>query len=163
MPSLDIVSRIDFAELDNAINNTRKAIMNRFDFRNTKYEIELNKKDKKIHIQAEDDGKQAAIREMFINAAIKRGLDMKSFEFGECEPGPAGNSKRDIKLRDGLEGELAKKITKLIKESKIKVQASIQGDEVRLSGKQIDDLRSCMTLLNQSGLELPLQYVNMKS
>lgn len=163
MPSLDIVSRIDFAELDNAINNTKKAIMNRFDFRNSKYEIELNKKDKKIHIQAEDDGKQAAIREMFINAAIKRGLDMKSFEFGECEPGPAGNSKRDVKLRDGLEGELAKKITKLIKESKIKVQASIQGDEVRLSGKQIDDLRSCMTLLNQSGLELPLQYVNMKS
>ncbi|MFN7021269.1 MAG: YajQ family cyclic di-GMP-binding protein [Phycisphaerales bacterium] len=163
MPSLDIVSRIDFAELDNAINNTKKAIMNRFDFRNSKYEITVDKKEKKIHIQAEDDGKQAAIREMFIGAAIKRGLDMKSFEFGECEPGPAGNSKRDVKLRDGLEGELAKKIVKIIKESKIKVQASIQGDEVRLTGKQIDDLRACMALLNQSGLELPLQYVNMKS
>lgn len=163
MPSLDIVSRIDFAELDNAINNTKKAIMNRFDFRNSKYEITVDKKEKKIHILAEDDGKQAAIREMFIGAAVKRGLDMKSFVFGECEPGPAGNSKREVRLRDGLEGELAKKIVKIIKESKIKVQASIQGDEVRLTGKQIDDLRACMALLNQSGLELPLQYVNMKS
>lgn len=163
MPSLDIVSRIDYAELDNAINNTKKAIMTRFDFRNSKYEFTVDKKEKKIHIQAEDDGKQAAIREMFINAAIKRGLDMKAFEWGECEPGPAGNSKRDIKLKDGLESEVAKKISKIIKESKIKVQASIQGDEVRLSGKQIDDLRSCMALLNQSGLGVPLQYVNMKS
>ena len=72
MPSLDIVSRIDFAELDNAINNTKKAIMNRFDFRNSKYEITIDKKEKKIHIQAEDDGKQAAIREMFIGAAVKQ-------------------------------------------------------------------------------------------
>jgi uncharacterized protein YajQ (UPF0234 family) len=163
MPSLDIVSRIDFAELDNAINNTKKAIMNRFDFRNSKYDFTIDKKEKKLHIQAEDDGKQEAIREMFAMAAVKRGLNLKSFEFGECQPGPSGNSKREIKLHDGLDSDLAKKIAKIVKESKIKVQASIQGDEVRLSGKQIDDLRSCMALLNQSNLELPLQYVNMKS
>ncbi len=162
MPSLDIVSRIDFAELDNAINNTKKAIVTRFDFRNSKYEITVDRKEKKISIHAEDDGKQSAIREMFINAAIKRGLHMKSFEWGECEPGPAANSKREVKLKDGLESDFAKKITKLVKESKIKVQASIQGDEVRLTGKQIDDLNTVRAMLDGAGLELPLQYVNMK-
>lgn len=163
MPSLDVVSRLDYAELDNAINNTKKAITARFDFRNSKYEITVDKKEKKINIQAEDDGKQEAIREMFIGAAVKRSLQMKSFEWMPCEPGPAGNSKRVVKLLEGLEGELAKKVVKIIKESKIKVQASIQGDEVRLSGKQIDDLRTCMALLDKSGFERPLQYVNMKS
>lgn len=163
MPSLDIVSRINFAELDNAINNTKKAIATRFDFRNSPCEFSIDKKEKKMHIQAEDDGKQEAVREMFITAAVKRGLNMKSFEWGECEPGPSGNSKRDVKLRDGLDSDLARKIVKIVKDSKIKVQASIQGEEVRLTGKQIDDLRACMALLNGSDLELPLQYVNMKS
>lgn len=163
MPTLDIVSKIDYAELDNAVNNTKKAIMTRFDFRNSPYEILVDKKEKKIKIQAADTGKQSAIREMFINAAIKRNIPMKAFEWGECEPGPAGNSKREVKLKDGLEADVAKSITKMVKESKIKVQASIQGDEVRLTGKQIDDLRSVMALLNAADLPQALQYVNMKS
>lgn len=164
MPQLDIVSRINFAELDNAINNTLKAVATRFDYRNSPVEIAVDRKEKTIRMQAADDGKMKGLHEMFQNAAIKRGLNMKSFEFGEIEQGPAGNSKREVKLKEGLTSDLARQIVKMIKESKIKVQASIQGEEVRLSGKQIDDLRTVMTMLNQASppLAQPLQYVNMK-
>lgn len=166
MPSLDVVSRINFAELDNAINNTKKAIATRFDFRNSPVEITINQKDKLIQLHTADDGKMKALQEMFQHAAIKRGLELRSFEWGEIEParhGAMGNVKREVKLKEGLPSELAKEIVKHIKESKLKVQASIQGDEVRLTSKQIDDLRTCMALLDGAGLSQPLQYVNMKS
>lgn len=166
MPSLDIVSKIDFAELDNAINNTKKAIAARFDFRNSPVEITVDKKEKNIHIHAADGGKLEAVKDIFESALIRRGLHTKSFEFKDPEParhGATGAMKRDVKLKEGLTPELAKEIAKLVKESKIKVQASIQGDEVRLTGKQIDDLRAVMALLNAADLAQPLQYVNMKS
>lgn len=166
MPTLDVVSRINYTELDNAINNTHKAIANRFDFRNAVIQIEVNKKDKKIAMHADDEGRMKSVQEMFMTAAIKRGFSTKSFEWGEIEQarhGALGNCKREIKLKDGLPSDLAKQIVKIIKDSKIKVQASIQGEEVRLTGKQIDDLRTCMAMLDKAGLEQPLQYVNMKS
>lgn len=162
MPSIDVVSRIDYAELDNAINNTKKAIATRFDFRNSPVEFTIDKKEKTLKIVTED-GKQEAVREMFINAAIKRSLSMKAFEWGEVEKGASGNVKRTVKLKDGLPAELAKTISKMVKESKIKVQASIQGEEVRLTGKQIDDLRTVMAMLDKSDLPQALQYTNMKS
>ena len=162
MPSLDIVSRIDYAELDNAINNTKKAIATRFDFRNSPVEFVIDKKEKTLKITSED-GKQEAVRDMFLGAATKRGLNMKAFEWGEVEKGASGNVKRTVKLKDGLTSELAKTIAKMVKESKVKVQASIQGEEVRLTGKQIDDLRSMMAMLNAADLPQALQFTNMKS
>lgn len=166
MPSLDVVSRIDYTELDNAINNTKKAIATRFDFRNAQIEFEVVKKDKVIKIHADDEGRMKSIQEMFLSAAIKRGFDVRSFDFQDIEAarhGALGNVKREVKLKDGLPSELAKQIVKIIKDSKIKVQASIQGEEVRLTGKQIDDLRTCMAMLDKAGLPQTLQYVNMKS
>ena len=166
MPTLDIVSRINYTELDNAINNTQKAIATRFDFRNSVVQIEVNKKDKKIALHAADEGKMKSVQEMFLNAAMKRGFSMKSFEWEEIEAarhGALGNVKREVKLKDGLPVDLAKQIVKIVKDSKIKVQASIQGEEVRLTGKQIDDLRTVMAMLDKSGLAQPLQYMNMKS
>lgn len=165
MPSLDIVSRINFTELDNAINNTQKAIATRFDFRNSKVEITVNQKDKKIQMYADDEGRMKAVYEMFIAAAMKRGLSLKSFEFGEIEPGrhgALGNVKREIKLKEGLTSDLAKQISKMIKDTKMKVQPSIQGEEVRITAKQIDDLRAIMAFLDKAALAQPLQYVNMK-
>lgn len=162
MPSFDVVSRINWAELDNALNNTKKAIANRFDFRGSTAEINYVQKDKKMHIYTEDRSKQEALREMFESAAVKRGLSLKSFDWQEPEIGAAGKMKRDIKLREGLEQEVAKKITKAIKESKLKVQASIQGEEVRVSGKQRDDLQSAMRFIEGAGFEVPLQFVNFK-
>jgi uncharacterized protein YajQ (UPF0234 family) len=163
MPSLDIVSRINFAELDNAIQNTRKAVAARFDYRNSPVEMTLDRKEKTLKLQAADEGKLAGLKEMFMHAAMKRGLEVKSFEFGDPEPGAAGQHKQQVKLKEGLAPELAKQIAKMVKESKIKVQASIQGEEVRLSGKQIDDLRTVMGMLTKADLPQPLQYVNMKS
>lgn len=161
MHSLDIVSRIDFAELDNAVNNTKKAVSVRFDFKNVRVEITADKKEKKLSL-ATEDGKMNALKEMFTSAAVKRGISMKALDWGETLPGPSGGVKCEAKIRNGLEQEMAKRIVKLVKESGYKVQASIQGEEVRLSGKQIDDLRAVMGLLQKSDLEVPLQFINMK-
>lgn len=161
MPSLDIVCRVDYAELDNALNNTKKAIAARFDFKNSPVEITVDKKEKKLNIWAEDKTKQEAVKEMFLSAAMKRGFMAKTFEFKECEVGLGGRMKRDVKIRDGLEQDAAKQLVKTIKATGLKVQASIQGEEVRLTGKQIDDLQAIMAHLKTAS-DLPLQYVNMK-
>ncbi|HVZ95039.1 MAG TPA: YajQ family cyclic di-GMP-binding protein [Phycisphaerales bacterium] len=163
MPSFDIVSRMNFAELNNALNNTRKAIAARFDFRGVTAELTLDEKEKKLKIVTDDGTKMNGIREMFESAAHKRGLALKSFVWGEPEPALAGKLKREVKIQDGIEQEKAKGIVKIVKDSKMKVQASIQGDELRVNGKQIDDLQAVMRLLDGAGLDVPLQYVNLKS
>jgi hypothetical protein len=160
-PSLDIVSRVDFAEIDNAVNNTHKAVAQRFDYRGVKVEITIDQKEKKLVMLA-DGGKLKGAIDMFLHAAAKRNISMKAFDFGEVGPGPAGRERVEAKIRAGLEQEFAKKIVKMIKETGLKVQASIQGDEIRLSGKSIDDLRSVMAMLQKADLEAPLQFVNMK-
>jgi uncharacterized protein YajQ (UPF0234 family) len=153
---------MNWAELDNALNNTKKAISNRFDFRGATADISYVQKDKKMHIYTEDRSKQEAIREMFESAAVKRGLSLKSFDWQEPEVGAAGKMKRDIKLKEGLEQDQAKQIVKIIKESGLKVQASIQGEEVRITGKKRDDLQAAQQTLNGAGLSVPVQFVNYK-
>lgn len=163
MPSFDVVSRFNFPELDNAINNTLKAVAARFDFRGSPVEITVDKKEKKLHLTADDGGKMKGLRDMFESAAHRRSLDIKAFTWGEVLPALAGRSKCEAKIADGIEQDLAKSIVRIIKDSKLKVQASIQGDELRVNGKKIDDLQAVIALLNSSDLGIPLQYVNMKS
>lgn len=163
MPSFDIVSRVNFAELDNAINNAKKAVAARFDFRGATAELELDRKNKTMKLTADDGTKLKGLREMFESAAHRRGLDLKTFSWGETEPALAGKVKCEVKIQDGIEQEKAKQIVKLVKESKLKVQASIQGDELRVNGKQIDDLQSVIALLRGAELGVPLQFVNMKN
>lgn len=163
MPSFDIVSRVNFAELDNAINNTHKAIAQRFDFRGATAEITVDRKAKTLKLVGDDATKVRGIREMFESAAVRRGITLKTFAWGESEPTVAGKLKCEAKITDGIEQETAKSIVKIIKESKLKVQASIQGEELRVSGKQIDDLQAVMKMLGGAGLAIPLQFVNMKS
>lgn len=162
MPSLDIVSRVDYQELENALNNTKKALSQRFDFRNVVYTLDLDKKEKKLKLSAEDNMKMEAIRDTLKQNAVRRGLDLKVFKFGEQQPGAGGNLKQEITLQDGLAQEISKDVVKRIKASALKVQASIQGEEVRVSGKKIDDLQAVMALLKGSDLGVPLQFVNMK-
>jgi uncharacterized protein YajQ (UPF0234 family) len=162
MPSFDIVSKLNFPELDNAINNAKKAIASRFDFRGATAEFTLDIKEKKLKIVADDATKHKGIREMFESAAHKRGIPLKVFVWGDTEPGLAGKLKRDVTIQDGIEQEKAKSIVKLIKGTGLKVQASIQGDELRVNGKQIDDLQSVMKFLDGAGLDVPLQYTNLK-
>jgi uncharacterized protein YajQ (UPF0234 family) len=165
MPSIDIVSRLNFAELDNAINNTQKAVAQRFDFRGATAEITLDKKEKTLKLVADDETKMKGLREMLQSAVHKRGIDIRSFEWEEPEPTIAGKLKCQAKIKDGIEQEAAKVIVKTIKATGLKVQASIQEDEVRVSGKKIDDLQTIMKMgrEGQLGADLPLQFVNPKS
>lgn len=163
MPSFDIVSRVELQEVDNAINNSLKALQQRYDFRGSKFEVVHDRKEKKIKITAEDKMKMEAIRETLQQNAVKRKVDLKTLKFGDPEPAAGSTLRSEVTIREGIEQEQAKKIVKMIKDSKVKVQASIQGEEVRVSGKSIDDLQSVIALLRGSDIEIPLQFVNMKS
>lgn len=164
MPSFDIVSRVDMQEIDNAVNNALKEIGTRYDFRGSDTEVTLDKKEKVIRAVTADTMKMEAIRDILISKAVKRQLDPRILDWGEVVPGGKSNVKREIKIREGIEKELAQKIVKKIKESKLKVQAAIQGDELRVTGKQIDDLQSVIQLLKaDESIPVPLQYINMKS
>lgn len=163
MPSFDIVSRVEMQEIDNAVNNTVKAIQQRFDFRGSKTEVTLDKKEKKIRILTEDKMKMEAVKEMLQQNAVKRKIDLKTLKFEEPQPAAGSQLRREVVIKEGIDQDTAKKIVKLIKDAKMKVQASIQGDEVRVSGKKIDDLQQAIALVRGAGLDLPLQFVNMKS
>jgi cyclic-di-GMP-binding protein len=161
MPSFDAVSRVEMQEVDNAINNTLKEIATRYDFRGLHTEIVFDKKEKKINVVAADQMKMDAIKEMFLAKAAKRNLEIKSFEFKDPEPTAKAALKRVIVVKEGIPQELAKKLVKQIKDTKIKVQASIQGEELRVTGKNRDDLQAVMQLL-RTETEVPLQFVNFK-
>ncbi|MDR2869993.1 MAG: YajQ family cyclic di-GMP-binding protein [Deferribacteraceae bacterium] len=163
MPSFDAVNEIDMQEVDNAVNNVKKELTTRYDFKGSNTELELNKKDGVITITSTDEMKMDALREMLIVAMIKRGVDKRTLDFAEVEKAGGNKLRRTVTLKQGLDKDQAKKITALIKDSKLKVQASIMDDKVRVTGKKIDDLQAVITLLKSAELETPLQYVNMKS
>lgn len=163
MPSFDTVSEVDIQELDNAVNNMKKEISSRFDFKNSQTEVELNKKEKNIKMLTTDDMKMNIMREMLISAVTKRSLDSRCLDFGDIEKAGGAMLRRIIKVKEGIDKETAKKITTAIKESKLKVQASIMDEKVRVQGKKIDDLQDVIKLLKCLDLPLALQFVNMKS
>ncbi len=163
MPSVDVVSKVDLQALDNAINNVKREISTRFDFKNVKSEITLDRKAKYIHIVTGDDWKVKAVKEMLIGQCTRFKLDPKCLDFKEIEPTSHSTVKMDIFLKEGIPKETGQKIVKLIKGLKIKVQPAIQGDQVRITGKKIDDLQEIMRLLKEQDYNIPLQFVNMKS
>jgi uncharacterized protein YajQ (UPF0234 family) len=162
MPSFDIVSKIDFQELDNAVNSVLRELTNRYDFKGAKFSIELQQKDNKIMISAEDEYKIGQIGDSLKMFCVKRGVDPKALDFQKEQPAGGNTIKREIKLKNGIEQEVAKKITKQIKDSKMKVQASIRGDEVRVEGKKRDDLQEAMASIRSSSYEIPLQFINFR-
>jgi cyclic-di-GMP-binding protein len=163
MPSVDVVNEIDHQEVDNAVNNTLKEIATRYDFRDSKTEVEFNKKDKRISVSTEDSMKIKAVKEMLTGNFVKRKLSHKSMEFKDPEGTSHGGLKMNVLLKEGIDRDNAKKIIKIIKDSKLKVQASIHDDKVRVTGKKIDDLQEVMAMLRKETLEIPLQFDNMKS
>ncbi|MBU4526365.1 MAG: YajQ family cyclic di-GMP-binding protein [Desulfomicrobium sp.] len=162
MPTFDIVNEIDLQEVDNAVNNVRKEVETRYDFKGVITEMEFNRKTKILSLVTGDEMKIRAIRDMLISHFVRRKVDPKALEFGEPESTSRGQLKQEIKLHDGIDKDAARKLVKMIKDSKLKVQAAIQDEQVRVSGKQIDDLQAVMALLRESKFELPLQFVNMK-
>jgi uncharacterized protein YajQ (UPF0234 family) len=163
MPSFDIVSKVDGQALDNAVNVTSKEITNRFDFKGTHVVINLNKKDFVINIETEDDMKMRQLVDVLINRAHKQGISPEAFDLSK-ESYPSGKLvKQEVSVRNGLRQEDAKKIVKLIKDSGLKVQASINDDIVRITGKKIDDLQAVIQASKGWELGIPLQYENMRS
>ena len=160
MPSFDIVSRIDLQEVDNAVNITRKAILSRFDFRQSKTEITLDKKEKKIRVTTEDDMKMRAVQEGLIENLVKRKVDTKGLEVKPSQMAAQGMIQREIAIKEGVDSDTARNIVKMIKDKKLKVQAAIQESQVRVTGKKIDDLQEVIQMLRAVNLPIPLQFVN---
>ena len=163
MPSFDIVSKVDAQLLDNAVNVTRKEITNRFDFKDAHVVIDLNKKDYKINIETDDDMKMRQLTDVLMSRAMKQGIDPKAFDFSKESFQSGKLVKKEVPVKNGLGQDDAKKITKLVKDSGLKVQVQIMDDLVRVTGKKIDDLQDVIQLCKNSSLDLALQFVNMRS
>jgi uncharacterized protein YajQ (UPF0234 family) len=162
MPSFDIVSKVEAQALDNAVNVTTKEITNRFDFKGSHVVINLDKKDFVIKIETDDDMKMRQLVDVLISRAHKQGIAPEAFDTSK-EGAQSGKVwKKEVKVRNGLGMDDAKKIVKLIKDSGMKVQASINDDQVRVTGKKIDDLQAVIQLCRGASLGIPLQYVNMR-
>ncbi|MEO5910304.1 MAG: YajQ family cyclic di-GMP-binding protein [Pelobium sp.] len=164
MPSFDIVSKIDAQTLDNAINNAKKEILNRYDFHDSKSTVELDKKTNDLTIITENDMRLKAISDAIISRFVKQHLDPKALDFEKPFYSITGNMiRKDIKVKEGLDKEVAKKIVKKIKDAGLKVQAAIMDDQVRVTSKKIDDLQSVISFCRGENFEQPLQYINMRN
>jgi uncharacterized protein YajQ (UPF0234 family) len=163
MPSFDIVSKVDLQTLDNAVNVTRKEITNRFDFKGSHVVIDLDKKNYKLDMEADSDMKMKQILDVLISRSIKQNLDAQVYDLGKEGYQSGKVWKQEVPVRNGLKQEDAKKIVKLIKDSGLKVQAAIMDDMVRVTGKKIDDLQEVIAACKGVNLNIPLQFVNMKS
>ncbi|MEO5642532.1 MAG: YajQ family cyclic di-GMP-binding protein [Bacteroidia bacterium] len=162
MPSFDIVSKIDTQTLDNAINSARKEVFGRFDFKGTKSDIDLNKKDLILNILTENEMRLESIVDIIRNRMIKQGIDPRCIDEGKEHYASGNMVKKEIKIKSGIDKDAARKIQKDIKESKLKVQAQQMDDMVRVTAKKIDDLQAVISLVRQGDYELPVQFVNMK-
>jgi uncharacterized protein YajQ (UPF0234 family) len=161
MPSFDIVSKVDMQEVDNAVNQTVKEIAQRYDFKGSKSQVTLEKET--IKILADDDFRLKAIIDILQSKCIKRGISLKSLDYGKAETASGGMVRQNIAIRQGIAKEKGKEICALIKETRIKVQGQIQEDQVRVTGKNIDDLQEIIRLLKGKDLDVELQFINFRS
>jgi uncharacterized protein YajQ (UPF0234 family) len=162
MPSFDVVSRVDMQEMDNAVNQVKKELAARFDFRGSKTQIDLDRKEAKIVLLTEDDMKLRAIKDGLIAKVVHRSIDAKALVFGDHEKAGGDMVRQTVTITNGIDIETARKVVKLVKDTKMKVQASIQGDEVRITGKKRDDLQEAIQTLKEVDMGVPLQYVNFR-
>lgn len=161
MPSFDVVSQVDLQEIDNAMNQTKKEIATRYDFKGLLAEIEIE--DKKITIKASDKMKLEAINEILRQKMSKRGISPKALKFEEAEKASGDTLRQVVIIQEGISTEQGKKIAKLIKEQNLKkIQAQIQGDQVRISGPKRDDLQLAIAVLKEKIDDMALQFVNFR-
>ncbi len=163
MASFDIVNKVDAQLLDNSINIARKEIINRFDFNGSKSEITLDKKGMSVHITTENEMRVNSIIDVIRQRMIKQGLSPLCLDFNKEHYASGVLVKKDIKVKEGIDKDVARKIVKDIKDSKLKVQAQMQDDQVRVTAKKIDDLQAVIALMRSGQYDLPLQFINMKS
>lgn len=161
MPSFDIVSKVDMQEIDNAVNQALKEIGQRYDFKGTHNEINLEAE--AIVLLGADDYKLQAVIDVLKGKLVRRGVSPKCLDYGKKEPASGGAMRQRVAIVQGISKDKGKEIVKRIKDSKLKVQAQIMDDQVRVSGKKIDDLQEVIQLLKGQDLGIELQFVNMRS
>lgn len=160
--SFDVVSKVDLQEVSNAVQQASKEIATRFDFRGSKSKIEWNEKELELTLNSDDEGKLKSVKDILETRLVKRGVAIKSLDYQKVEPAAMGTVRQAVKIQQGIASEKAKEIVKAIKDKKIKVQASIQADQVRVSGRAKDDLQEVMTLLRAGDFGVPLQFTNYR-
>lgn len=158
--SFDIVSKLDMQEMNNAIHQALKEIENRFDFKGTKTQIDLEKDE--VVILSDDDYKLQAVIDILQSKMVKRGVSLKNLKYGKVEPATSGTVRQKIEIVQGIDQDQAKKINVLIRDAKLKVKSQIQGDQIRVTSKKKDDLQQVIQLLRQADLSVDLQFVNMR-
>jgi uncharacterized protein YajQ (UPF0234 family) len=164
MPSFDVVSKINLQELDNALNQARKEISTRYDFQGTHTEIALSEDKASVLLKANSEGRIQAAYDVLQGRLVKRGISLRALEPGPVEPAAMGHVKQMIKLQQGIPVEKGRELIKILKDSKLKVQGAIQGDQLRISGKNKDDLQAVIALFRQQGekLKLDMQFTNFR-
>jgi uncharacterized protein YajQ (UPF0234 family) len=160
MPSFDIVSQVNSMEIENAVNQAKKELANRFDFKGSKWEIVLEKAE--IKLTADNEFKVATLNEIVIGKLAKRGVSMKSVESGEPDISPLGHARQSIKIKNGIESDVAKQITGFIRDGKFKVTTQIQGDEVRVNSKSRDELQTVIAAVRAHEFPVAVQFVNFR-
>ena len=160
MPSFDVVSKVDMQEVANALQQARKEILQRYDFKGSKTEIELEKN--VVKIVSDNDFKVKAVVDILQSKFVKRNINLKSLEYGKIEASGGGLARQLITIHEGLDTDAAREVVKLIKDTKIKVQAQVQDDQVRVTGKKRDELQAVIQALRAADFRRPLQFVNMR-
>ena len=160
--SFDVVSQVDLQEVDNALNQARKEITQRYDFKDSKSSLDFNQKEKQIVIISDDDFKLKSVLDILQTKLIKRSVPIKALKYGNPEPAANSTVRQTISLRVGIDKDDAKTIVKMIKDTRLKVQAQIMDDQVRVSGKNKDDLQQVMKMLRETELPFAMQFVNYR-
>jgi cyclic-di-GMP-binding protein len=160
MASFDVVCRLELQEVDNAIQQTLRELGQRFDFKNVKTEV--RREDQKLHLQSADEFKLRAVADILREKLARRQVPLKAVQAGAVEPGPGGTAKQDMDLQQGISTDKAREMVKLVKDTKLKVQVAIQGDQLRVSGKKKDELQAVMKLLRERDFGIALQFANFR-
>ena len=162
MPSFDIVSEVNHVEIRNAVDQCNKEVTNRFDFKGSDARVEIDVKDKTLIVFADDEFKLRQVRDVLTGKLAKRGVDIRALDAGKMEAIGGDKMKETIKVREGIEQERAKTVVKLLKDNKLKAQASIQGEVVRVSSAKKDTLQDAIALVRKSVTDIPLQFKNFR-
>ncbi len=163
MPSFDVVSEVNLQEVDNAINQALKEIQNRYDFKGSKTSLEWKAKEKQIVVVTDNEYRLTAVADILQSKMVKRQVPLKNLDYGTIQQVSGSQVRQEITVKQGLDKEAAKKVTQVIKDAKLKVQAQIMDEQVRVTSKSLDDLQSTIRVLRDASLDIDVQFVNMRS
>ena len=162
MASFDIVSKFDMQEVDNSVNIATRDIVNRYDLKGSNAKIELNKNEKYITLEADNEFQLDAVKDILEKRIVNRKISLKVLDYGKSEKATGMMIRQKVLLKEGISKDYAKKINKMIKNLKLKVQSQVQDQQIRVSGKKIDELQKVIQYLKGEKLEIPVQFINMK-